>query len=275
MPYYNDPSSDIQQGMQGSFNPMTGRLNGGNMVLEFLARMAGQKEQKQKDQWAIEDRSSEMDMRKLQQTQAEQGIAMNQRKIQDYRPPLDPLVELLEGRNVTEKANRQRKEEITLRADEEIRVNAANEKAQKAATTRATVDLNKQFLRAKEAVEKDYSAKIADIEKTFSGQIATLRKPNAKGETQGRAEITTGGSPYLRALQGAHASRKRAKSELAARKAQQLEELEQAYSQRLGEVGSGLQSPAAPAQTTGGEVYVNPQTGERIQWDGSNWVPIK
>ena len=263
------------------------------MVLEFLARMAGQKEQKQKDQWAIEDRSSEMDMRKLQQTQAEQGIAMNQRKIQDYRPPLDPLVELLEGRNVTEKANRQRKEEITLRADEEIRVNAANEKAQKAATTRATVDLNKQFLRAKEAVEKDYSAKIADIEKTFSGQIATLRKPNTKGETQGRTEGEGGsflrefvkpgyggvkapeGSPFLRALQGAHASRKRATAELKARKAQQLEELERAYSQRLGEVGGQLQSPSTPAPSAGGEVYVNPQTGERIQWDGSNWVPIK
>jgi len=56
MPYYNDPSSDIQQGMQGSFNPMTGRLNGGNMVLEFLARMAGQKEKAKQDQWAVEDR---------------------------------------------------------------------------------------------------------------------------------------------------------------------------------------------------------------------------
>jgi hypothetical protein len=56
MPYYNDPSSDIQAGMQGSFNPMTGRLNGGNMVLEFLARMAGQREQKKQDEWAVEDR---------------------------------------------------------------------------------------------------------------------------------------------------------------------------------------------------------------------------
>jgi hypothetical protein len=56
MPYYNDPSSDIAAGMQGNFNPMTGRLNTGNMILEFLARMAGQKEKAKQDEWAVEDR---------------------------------------------------------------------------------------------------------------------------------------------------------------------------------------------------------------------------
>jgi hypothetical protein len=273
MPYYNNNASEIQQGMEGNFNPLTGRLNGGNMVLEFLARMAGQKAEQKKLATEDEDRQFELMRRGLEKTQAEQGIAMNQRKIQDYRPPLDPLVELLEGRNVTEKANRQREKEITLRGGQDRLTRAADEKTLKAATTKATADLNKQFLSAKTSVEAAYSSALKEIESKFSADIATLRKPNAKGETQGRT-VTTEGSPYLRALQGAHASRKRAKAELEARKAQQLEELERAYSQKLGDVGGQLQSPA-PSQTTGGEVYYNPQTGERIQWDGSNWVPIK
>jgi len=84
MPYYNDPSSDIQQGMQGSFNPMTGRLNGGNMVLEFLARMAGQKEKAKQDQWAVEDR----DLKK-QTTEANIGeTKANTERL--LRPPAEP-----------------------------------------------------------------------------------------------------------------------------------------------------------------------------------------
>jgi hypothetical protein len=57
MPSYGRTSaSDIQGGMEGNFNPYTGRLNTGNMVLEFLARVAGQKEKAKQDEWAVEDR---------------------------------------------------------------------------------------------------------------------------------------------------------------------------------------------------------------------------
>lgn len=57
MPYnrYGGPEDYYQQG-SSNFDPYTGRLNGGNMVLEFLARLAGQKEQKKKEQWEMEDR---------------------------------------------------------------------------------------------------------------------------------------------------------------------------------------------------------------------------
>ena len=57
MPYnrYGGPEDYYQQG-SSNFDPYTGRLQGGNMVLEFLARMAGQKEKAKQDQWAVEDR---------------------------------------------------------------------------------------------------------------------------------------------------------------------------------------------------------------------------
>jgi len=57
MPYnrYGGPEEYYQQG-SSNFDPYTGRLQGGNMVLEFLARIAGQKEKKKQEGWDIEDR---------------------------------------------------------------------------------------------------------------------------------------------------------------------------------------------------------------------------
>jgi hypothetical protein len=84
MPYYNDPSSDIAAGMQGNFNPMTGRLNTGNMILEFLARMAGQKEKAKQDEWAVEDRD-------LKKKTAEANIGETKANTERLlRPPVEP-----------------------------------------------------------------------------------------------------------------------------------------------------------------------------------------
>ena len=57
MPYnrYGGPEEYYQQG-SSNFDPYTGRLQGGNMVLEFLARIAGQKEKKKQEGWDVEDR---------------------------------------------------------------------------------------------------------------------------------------------------------------------------------------------------------------------------
>ena len=222
--YAGGPEDFYQQG--GDFDPYTGRLQGGNMVLEFLARLAGQKEQKKKEQWDMEDRSSELEMRKLQQTAAEQGVAMNQRKIQDYQPPIDPLVEMLEGRNVKAKDQMNRIElEKERGVQDRLTVAARGTVADKAVKSN-TMALRKQYLSAKDRIEASFSRELASIEKQHTEKVAAIRKD--KNLTS--IEPSVGPNPYLIALKGSLAARDRMKKEAAARKAQELEQLEQAYS---------------------------------------------
>ena len=56
MPYYGrtDPAEYYAQG--GQFDPFTGRLNGGNLVMQFINQLQAIKQQKQQQQWAEEDR---------------------------------------------------------------------------------------------------------------------------------------------------------------------------------------------------------------------------
>ena len=50
---YTDPA---QQYQGSAFNPMTGRLDGGQLVMQFMNRMMAEKQRKQEEQWGIEDR---------------------------------------------------------------------------------------------------------------------------------------------------------------------------------------------------------------------------
>jgi len=276
MPYRNYGGPEDYYGQDSGFDPYTGRLNGGQLVMQFLQRLQAEKDRKKQEGWQAEDRQFQQEMRPLQMQAAQQGIQRGQQEISGYRPPLDPLVELLEGRNVTEKANKQREREITLRGEEERKTRAADQKTLNTAIAKSKADLNKQYLAAKTSVEKDYSTALKEIEKQFGAQLATLRKPNASGETQGTT-ATAEGSPYLRALQGAHASRKRARAELEARKAQQLDELERVYSQKLGEAGAVAQvvAQSQTPQYQEGDILTNPKTGEKVVLKNNEWVPIK
>jgi hypothetical protein len=122
MPYYNDPSSDIAAGMQGNFNPMTGRLNAGNMVLEFLARLAGQKEKAKQDEWAVEDR----DLKK-RLVEAQIGNYAETTTPRDYETP--------EQRTARETANKNLEHKFRL---EEI--DRANSFRDKVATSKDAED---------------------------------------------------------------------------------------------------------------------------------------
>jgi hypothetical protein len=221
--YTSGPEDYYQQG--SNFDPYTGRLNGGNMVLEFLARVAGQKEQKQKDQWAIQDRSSEMDMRKLQQTQAEQGIAMNQRKIQDYQPPVSPAAQFAMDRLGAVAAEQRRLREIAAQGEENRKTWETRSKVANKTFGTASVAMRKQYLSAKEKIETDFTAQSKAIESQYASQIAAIRKD--KNLTT--INESTGPNPYMIALNGARASMKRMKKELEARRAQQIEVLEKDY----------------------------------------------
>ena len=110
MPYYN--SSDPQGMQQASgnpwYNPLSPYTNLGGGIQYLLAQMAGQKEQKKKTANEDEDRAFEMIRRELYKKQTEQGIEKGERERRDYQPPLDPLVEMLEGRNAKVKEQRDR-----------------------------------------------------------------------------------------------------------------------------------------------------------------------
>jgi hypothetical protein len=244
------------------------------MVLEFLARLAGQKEKAKQDEWAVEDRSSELEMRNLQKTLAEQGVTKNKQAIQDYRPPISQAEQDFRDRRAARAEDKRRLGEIAARGAEDRKTLEARESTIKKEQGKNAASLRKQYLTAKGKIESDFTKMADDIEGQFTAQVATLRKPSAKNETPGRT-VATEGSPYLLALRGAHASRKRMKAELEARKTQQLEQLENDYSARL--EGMGNEQPmetAARPQYKEGDVLVGP-SGERIVLKNNEWIPIK
>ncbi len=56
MAYYRGYSDPAEQYAGTSFDPYTGRLNAGQLVAQFMARMAAEKQRKQAEQWEVEDR---------------------------------------------------------------------------------------------------------------------------------------------------------------------------------------------------------------------------
>jgi chromosome segregation ATPase len=57
--------TDPQEQYQGSgFNPLTGRLNGGQLVMEFINRLQALKEKKKQEQWQLEDRELQKEFTK-------------------------------------------------------------------------------------------------------------------------------------------------------------------------------------------------------------------
>jgi len=88
MPYnnrYPGGPEDYYQQSGSNFNPYTGRLDGGNMVLEFLARLAGQKEQKKQAEWDIEDRDVKNDYLRAQSENLRETKPTPQQKMTSFQ----------------------------------------------------------------------------------------------------------------------------------------------------------------------------------------------
>jgi hypothetical protein len=124
MPNYRYGQVDPTEQYQGSsFNPMTGRLNGAQLVMEFINRMQADKERKQQEQWALQDRAFQEQLRPLQLQQAQQGIAKNQLDIENYQPPESPAMQRFIERAKDRREQKQALERIeaTARANKEAK----------------------------------------------------------------------------------------------------------------------------------------------------------
>lgn len=117
MPYnrYGGPEDYYQQG--GGFDPMTGRLQGGQLVMQVLSALAGRKEQKKQEGWAVEDR----DLKK-RLTEAQISNYGETTATRDYETP--------DQRTARETANRNL--EHTFRLEEIDRANSFKDKVKTA-----------------------------------------------------------------------------------------------------------------------------------------------
>jgi len=226
MPRYGQ--TDPTEQYQGSaFNPMTGRLSGAQLVMEFLARMEAEKQKKQQAGWDIEDRGMKQTLFDLQKTQAEQGIARGQREARDYQPPESPATQQFRERMKDRREQAQAIERIKATGEEARKTAEVRNVTLEKERVKNTAALKKAYVTAKTNIEKNFTKNLADIEKKFTTDVATIRKDkNLTAITE-----SVGPNPYLIALRGANAARKRMRKELETRKAQEIESLEKEYSQ--------------------------------------------
>lgn len=266
--YGNNDQSEYYQ--DSGFNPYTGRLNGGQLVMQVLNQIAALKRKKTEEGWELEDRAAQQTARDLQTKKYNLDISAAEREAKDYvSPKAKAQYDFVTGRFGAIADEQRNLREIKARGEEDRKTAGAREKANNAAKKGTSDAIKKQYLAAKKSIEANYTTSLAELEKQFSAQVGALRKPTAKNETAGRT-VTADGSPYLRALQGAHSSRKRMRAELDARKAQELAKLENDYADAL----STSESSVDEGETLT-DFHVNPKTGERIGWNGKAWVVAK
>jgi hypothetical protein len=265
MPYRTSsgPEDYYQQG--SNFDPYTGRLQGGNMVLEFLARLAGQKEKAKQDEWAVEDRGFQEEMRGLQKTQAEQGVTKNQQTIQDYRPPMSQAEQDFRARRAAKEEEKRRLREIEAQAKATKSVNAA-----------------KPTKTAKE-LDSDYLSDVAEVEKQYAGVEVSARGELQKAMTAIVNNRVFSPDTFESDIQSAKDQYKEYIDTIAAKKDIALKSIDERYSDlpraKLSTAKRGRATPTpVPAPT---EVYPvgtqrrNKKTGEVQEWDGTKWVAVK
>jgi len=162
--YAGGPEDFYQQG--GDFDPYTGRLQGGNMVLEFLARLAGQKEQKKQAANEDEDRAFEMIRRELYKKQTEQGIEKGEWEKQNRVKPVDPAVQFVMDRmgSVAQQQHDMRK------------IEAQGKQARETAQAKPAAKTAKEL-------DSDYLSDIADVKKQYAAFEVGARAERQKAHT--------------------------------------------------------------------------------------------
>lgn len=253
--------------------------------MQFMNRMREEQERKKAEAQMGEEMAWKQMLQGLQKTKYEQDISAGAREARDYQTPEQKA----KGREVEAGAAHQRSlEEIAKREEERRKTLAANTKTIDAARKKAETDLRGKYITEKQRVESSYTAALKDAEKQYAAEVSRIRKD--KTLLDAAANTEAGGNPYLIALQGALASRKRMRSELDARKAQQLEQLEAAFKEATGEI-TGMTDAAKSEQVMeedeGGamadtdeygyvldEVRDTPK-GPYKYIGGNKWIPVK
>jgi len=84
MPYRNNGGPEDYYDQSSAFNPYTGRLNGGQLVMQFLQRMQAEKDRKKQEGWDVEDRG-------MKKQAAEANVAETKANTERLlRPPAEP-----------------------------------------------------------------------------------------------------------------------------------------------------------------------------------------
>ena len=153
---YTDPA---QQYQGSGFDPYTGRLQGGQLVMQFMNRMREEQERKKAEQTEGEDRQWQAMLRELTKQEKELGIesAGWEKKY----------------RQTPEQKETERRAGKTFDVDQNIRQIKAGGDVQKdvaqAKPVKTIGDLNKEYL-----------ADVESITKTYAGQKATARLERLK-----------------------------------------------------------------------------------------------
>lgn len=147
--YGNDPA-DFYQGT--GFDPYTGRLDAGAMVMAVLNQIAGRKKQKQQDEWDLEDRQAKQALLDMQRQGAALDLEGKRREAKDYESPaLKDFKKRIEDKRRA-KADIEKAAKIAeINKNADIAVNQA-----RPAKTRA--ELDKDYLNDIEAANKQYAA---------------------------------------------------------------------------------------------------------------------
>ena len=184
MPYYgrNDP----QEQYQGSgFNPLTGRLQGGQLVMEFINRLQQLKERKKQEQWQLEDRGRQQIFQDLQRKKYEIDIEDSIRTAKERKTPEQELKEKQDWEQfITDQNIRQEQARIEAqaKADEaRERIRAGKEAADKERLDK--VDAIKERRRETKEKQTSYKKLVSDIA-AYEKFVNQLKVNQTKSKTQ-------------------------------------------------------------------------------------------
>lgn len=227
------------------FDPLTGRLRGGQMVMDFLNRIAEEKKKKQEASWELEDRGWLEEQRRMaREKYGQEQEAYEYEKKNRVSPWLKMLFDW-----------REKKKDIEARkkADIEVakvRAGVAESNEAERETRQDLLDARRTFATSRK-VKRDRITAIQKELKSIDDQIA---KVDAKfryaklNKLEDEAKIIRSEWERLNNQKGL---------------------LQKEFDGLAEEVLSG------PSNAPTGPVYVNPTTGQRIRWDGANWVPVR
>jgi hypothetical protein len=182
MARYGYGGDALDQYQNTPFDPLSGRLNGGQLVMQVLNQIAGNKRKKQEDDWELEDRAAQQVARGLQAQGATLDIAAKKREAQDYRSPeLDAFMKRLDDKRKAKAELEKAKKIAEINKNATIAINQAK-------PVKSPTELNDDYLADVEAASKRYSdyrmGARAELQKAMTALI------NNKFAYQDPAEFT-------------------------------------------------------------------------------------
>lgn len=267
MPYNRYGGPEDYYGPESGFDPYSGRLNGGQLVMQFLARMQAEKDRAQKEVWGQEDREYQSSIRPLEMESVRANIEQSKAATESHRATTKKAFEtkpfsapksalLVAGKalgydtsDVDGWSSDFQEKVISDYQDLQKKTKDPTALAIKKqeSDAKALVDLEKAYRTQREKIEAEYTKSLSDIEKTHGGEVADIRADKTLAAV---SVASKPGQPsaYTVAMGGANFTKERRKKELAARIQKQIENLDAIYERSAARLAGdssfvGLQPP--------------------------------